>query len=142
MVLRTIVVSMLCATCAIGCADDPAGVTATKVDGVWIFSGPPPTDVRDALFSGVPAVVGDCLMIGSGIVVWQSTDLDAVPAVIAAARAGKTSKVNVGGDLLRDWESKSSSSAPPMRMPRVIREKCTTNDETVVWEAASGPSMN
>jgi hypothetical protein len=137
-------IALLVLVMVAGCADDGSentNVTATKVDGVWVFSGPTPSDAKGARFSGAPRIVGDCLMVGSGVVVWRSSDLRNVTSVVAEAKAESDIEVGVGGDLLRDWESKSSSRPPEMRVPAVIAEKCSIDDDTVVWEAATGPLL-
>jgi hypothetical protein len=112
-----------------GCSDAPERVKATKVDGVWVFSGPAPSERKDKLFSGLPSVVNGCLMVGKGIVVWRSDDLHRISSFVTAAKAGQTdTEVEIGGDVF-----------PPSERPTIIGEKCSTDDKTIFWQAAREP---
>jgi len=120
---------------AAGCGGGSASVTATEIDGVWVFSGPQPDHAKDGLFSGIPAVVGECLVLGKAIVIWRRSDLDEVATVVGAAKAKTSAEIDVSGGL---WEDRKSTELPHL-VDAIISDHCLTDEETIVWEAASPP---
>lgn len=135
----TLAVGLVLVGCGSESSDTSDGVQASSLHDVWVFSAPPPSDARAAELRGVPAVSGACLVIGTSIVVWRSTDVDQLARVVDLAKARTNNDVGVGGDLLRDWASQSSPGAPPMLVPEMIAKRCEVSDETAIWEAATAP---
>ena len=100
---------------------------ATQIDGVWVFEYSP-NGGMDALHGGTPEIVDGCLVIDSTIVVWPSDKLDEAAAAIAAARAGESPQLLIGGGGLSIEEG-----TDPSQIPTVVSDLCPTN---AVWFAS------
>jgi len=83
-----------------------AGLTATKVDDVWIFIGsappaPEPGKMKiittDALHGGRPTIENDCLLVGGAVIVWWSDQLELAERLVGEAKTGSPTDVSIPG---------------------------------------------
>ncbi|MEA2001149.1 MAG: hypothetical protein U9N84_04605 [Actinomycetota bacterium] len=72
------------------------GITASQIDGVWVFQYEPETGMS-ALHSGVAEIVSGCLVIDGFIVIWPTASMEDAAAAVAAARTGANQQVMIGG---------------------------------------------
>ena len=111
-------------------ADGAAATTAVEslqIDGVWVFQHEPEVS-GDALHSGTPEIVDRCLVIDDTIVVWHVDRIEEAKAAIAAAKAGESPQLLIGGGGLSIDEGAEAS-----QIPSIITDRCPTS---AVWYGA------
>ncbi len=106
---------------------DLTGIEAFQIDGVWVFQHQPEV-AMDALHSGTPEVVNGCLVVDNTIVVWHIDGIDVAADAIAAARAGESPQLLIGGGGISVDEG-----ARPDQIPAIITDLCPTS---AVWFGA------
>ena len=111
-------------------ADGAIAVTAVEplqIDGVCVFQHEPEV-AMEALHSGTPEIAGGCLVIDDTIVVWYVDRIEEAAAAIAAAKAGESPQLLIGGGGLSIDEG-----AEPSQIPSIITDRCPT---CAVWHGA------
>ena len=106
---------------------DRTGIEAVEIDGVWVFQHQPEV-AMDALHSGTPEIVNGCLVVDNTIVVWHFDRIDDAAEAIAAAKAGESPQLLIGGGGLSVDEG-----ATPDQIPTIITDLCPTS---AVWFGA------
>jgi len=106
---------------------DRTGIGAFQIDGVWAFQHQPEV-AMDALHSGTPEIVNGCLVIDNTIVVWHFDRIDEAAEAIAAAKAGESPQLLIGGGGISVDEG-----ATPDQIPTIITDLCPTS---AVWFGA------
>ena len=106
---------------------DMFGIEAVEIDGVWVFRHEPEV-FMNALHSGTPEIVNGCLMIDNTVVVWHTETFEDATAAIAAAKAGESAQLLIGGGGLS-----VSEGADPKQIPDVISDRCPTE---AIWFGA------
>jgi hypothetical protein len=117
------------------------GLDAFEIDGVWVFvqpaaaasadGKPVKTISLDARASGPPRVIGKCLYVGDAVVVWTTAQVDTLPELVRAARAGVTTPVIVAGG-----GTDARESGDNRLVPKEIRDRCAAES---VWYASGEP---
>ena len=82
----------------------------------------------DALHSGTPEIVNGCLVVDNTIVVWHFDCTDDAAEAIAAAKAGESPQLLIGGGGISLDEG-----ATPDQIPTIITDLCPTS---AVWFGA------
>ncbi|MCI0895005.1 MAG: hypothetical protein J4N84_08905 [Chloroflexi bacterium] len=108
-------------------AEDPAGIGALQIDGVWVFQHQPEF-AMNALHGGTPEIVDGCLVIGNTIVVWHVDRIDEAAGAISAVKSGESPRLLIGGGGISLDEG-----ARPDQIPAVITGRCPTS---AVWFGA------
>lgn len=105
------------------------GIEAVLIDGVWVFQNRPEW-VWLALGGGIPEIVDGCLYLGDTVVVWSVNRIDQAAGAIAAARAGETPFVRIGGGVVNNEAG--------IGFPTVITDRCATSRLWIigVWNYA------
>jgi len=103
------------------------GIEAFQIDGVWVFQHQPEV-AMDALHSGTPEIVNGCLVVDNTIVVWHFDRTDDAAEAIAAAKAGESPQLLIGGGGISLDEG-----ATPDQIPTIITDLCPTS---AVWFGA------
>ena len=106
---------------------DQKGIEAFQIDGVWVFQHQPEV-AMDALHSGTPEIVNGCLVVDNTIVVWHFDRIDEAAEAIAAAKAGESPQLLIGGGGISVDEG-----ATPDQIPTIITDLCPTS---AVWFGA------
>ncbi len=106
---------------------DRTGIEAFEIDGVWVFQHQPEV-AMDALHSGTPEIVNGCLVVDNTIVVWHFDRIDEAAEAIAAAKAGESPQLLIGGGGISVDEG-----ATPDQIPTIITDLCPTS---AVWFGA------
>jgi hypothetical protein len=106
---------------------DRTGIEAFEIDGVWVFQHQPEV-AMDALHSGTPEIVNGCLVVDNTIVVWHFDRTDDAAEAIAAAKAGESPQLLIGGGGISLDEG-----ATPDQIPTIITDLCPTS---AVWFGA------
>jgi hypothetical protein len=104
-----------------------AGIEALQIDGVWVFQHQPEAH-NDALHSGTPEIVNGCLVVDNTVVVWHVDRIGDATDVIAAAKAGESPELLIGGGGISLDEG-----ARPDQIPSVITDLCPAS---AVWFGA------
>lgn len=108
-------------------AEPVTGIEALQIDGVWVFQHQPEAH-NDALHSGTPEIVNGCLVVDNTIVVWHVDRIGDATDVIAAAKAGESPELLIGGGGISLDEG-----ARPDQIPSVITDLCPAS---AVWFGA------
>ena len=87
-----------------------------------------PEGADAALHSGTPEIVNGCLVVDNTIVVWHVDRLDEVDEAVAAAKAGGSPQLLIGGGGISLDEG-----ASPDQIPSIITDLCPTS---AVWFGA------
>lgn len=113
----------------------PVEVVEQQVGAAWVFSyAEEPTSGMDALHVGDALVDADgCLRVGDAVVVWRESHLAAVGEIVAAAEAGETAVVSIGGG---GWASLAEGDVLD-DFPAAVVARCPS--ATVVWDASGDP---
>ncbi len=82
----------------------------------------------EALHSGTPEIVDGCLVVDNTIVVWHVDRLDEADEAVAAAKAGESPQLLIGGGGISLDEG-----ATPDQIPSTITDLCPTS---AVWFGA------
>lgn len=103
-----------------------AGLTAKKVDDVWIFVGAAKPNTKsddkvklittDALSGGRPTIENDCLLVDGEVVVWWSDQMDLAERIVGEAKKESPAEVSFPG-------GGSASDAPPLVADRCGAKK-------------------
>lgn|SRR5690606_26296490 len=97
-----------------------AGLTATKVDDVWIFIGSAPPDAElgkmkvittDALHGGRPTIENNCLLVDGEVIVWWSDQLELAERLVGEAKVGSPTDVSIPG-------------GPSADAPSIVSDRC------------------
>lgn len=135
MIHRTVialVLSMLFVACG---GDDLAssetidGITASRVEGVWVFSHAP-SGGMDALHGGRVTIESGCLLVDGAVVVFHETMVQDGIELIGALRNGDELTVTIPGGGISLAEGASVED-----IPQVIADRCETD---TVWFGADG----
>ncbi len=108
-------------------AEPVTGIEALQIDGVWVFQHQPEAH-NDALHSGTPEIVNGCLVVDNTIVVWHVDRIGDATDIIAAAKAGESPELLIGGGGISLDEG-----ARPDQIPSVITDLCPAS---AVWFGA------
>ena len=103
------------------------GIGALQIDGIWVFTHDP-EGADAALHSGAPEIVNGCLVVDNTIVVWHVDRLDEADEAVAAAKAGESLQLIIGGGGISLDEG-----ASPDQIPSIITDLCPTS---AVWFGA------
>lgn len=103
------------------------GIDALQIDGVWVFTHDP-EGADAALHSGAPEIVNGCLVVDNTVVVWHVDRLDEADEAVAAAKAGESPQLLIGGGGISLDEG-----ASPDEIPSIITDLCPTS---AVWFGA------
>jgi ABC-type transport system substrate-binding protein len=101
-------------------AEPVEGVEAIQLDGVWTFEHRPEVAMT-ALHSGAATIVDGCLVIDDLIIVWHADRIDEAKAAVAAAKAGSSARIQMGGGGLSLSEGSTFSD-----LPTAVTDVCPT----------------
>ena len=106
---------------------DRTGIEAFQIDGIWVFQHRSEA-AMDALHSGTPEIVNGCLVVDATIVVWHLDGIDVAADAIAAAKAGESPQLLIGGGGISVDEGATQD-----QIPTIITDLCQTS---AVWFGA------
>lgn len=110
-----------------GVLDPASGIQRVQMDGTWVFFHDPESSM-EALHSGVPEIVDNCLYVDSAVVVWHVDQLVSAQAAIEAVRAGRITDLIIGGGGFSLDEGATAEE-----IPVIISDVCPTE---AVWFAS------